>query len=92
MADCYAEYDLPPLEIEALLRDVVGEGGWQNFLRRLQASLAGTTLRVTQLDFEWVVRNYLLFIDEKAEWRNGGWQQRVPKQLREDAVDFATAA
>lgn len=83
----YAVYALTDEEIERLMRMIEGKGGWQCLLRRLQDSLVGTELRVSAHDFEWLCRNWRLLVEDE-----GGWQQRIPQQLRKDAIEFAMYA
>ncbi len=67
---------------------VMGEGGWQTFLRRLQLHVnkERKTLTLTNREFNWMVRNIELILDF-----NGGWQRRIPEECKMDALDFATS-
>jgi hypothetical protein len=80
----YAVYKLTDDEKERLMREVNGRGGIQTFLIRLQKSVEGDTLSVSQRDFEWLSRNWEFLMRD-----DGGWQQRIPKEFRDDALEFA---
>ena len=86
MSNSFGIYDLSQTEVDQLMRPIVGQGGWQSYLRRLQKSMRGVQLHVSEEDFNWVSDHARLFIDG-----NGGWQRRVPKMLKDDALDFATS-
>lgn len=77
------EYILTQSEVEALMRPIKGEGGWQSLLLALQAGLHSDILYVDDKSYKRVAR-YLSNSDpDNRDW--GGWQQRIPQDLRLEA-------
>lgn len=64
------EITLEPHDVELLLRPVVGRGGWQSLLRRLQKNIDGRTLRLDERDTATLLK-YIL------SYGSGGWQDRL---------------
>ena len=64
------EITLEPQDVELLLRPVVGKGGWQTLLRRLQKQIDGRTLRLDERDTATLLK-YIL------SYGSGGWQDRL---------------
>lgn len=61
---------LEPDELERLNRPVVGEGGFQRLLRRLQQGIDGDTLTVTAADLERIA-------PYREAGNGGGFQDRL---------------
>lgn len=66
---------LSSLELGSLLRPVVGDGGFQTLLRKLQTQVDPRTrvLRITSDDHEKMTRY-------KEEYGPGGFQDRIPER------------
>lgn len=77
-------YVLDQKEIDRLGTPVVGYGGMQSFLRRLQKSRRGNILSVSDTDFDRTC-SYL-----QKMGLQGGWQNQIPAQLRDEALDVIT--
>lgn len=73
---------LSPPEMSSLLRPVVGDGGFQTLLRKLQAQVDPGTriLRITSDDHEKMTRY-------KEEYGPGGFQDRIPERYWGGEVD-----
>ncbi len=56
---------------DRLRKPVVGEGGFQSLLRRLQRCLHGNTLVITDPDLIERMNRY------RADYGSGGWQGRL---------------
>ncbi len=80
-------YTLENVEVKRLLKKIEGEGGMQTLLRSLRKSLKANVLTVSEKDFDKICR----YLGNKTFGVQGGWQERVPKALREDAtLELAT--
>ena len=77
-------YTLSDDEVSRLKKWVVGVGGMQTYLRRLQNCLNGNTLTVSPHDLDMTCR----YIEKMGD--DGGWQKQIPSKLREDALDVLT--
>jgi hypothetical protein len=64
-----------------LLKPVVGQGGWQSLLRRLQRQLDGSVLSLTPADVQRIGRY-------RERYGSGGWQGRLAF-LRRVSLDSA---
>lgn len=73
---------LSPSELASLLRPIVGDGGFQTLLRKLQGQVdrASGILRVSSSDHEKMIRY-------KREYGLGGFQDRIPERYWGDADD-----
>jgi hypothetical protein len=77
--------DLSELEMEALHRPVVGSGGFQSLLRRLQGNLLGRTLLIDLDDVERVLRY-------ASQYGEGGFQGRLRTALVRDITKIVQVA
>lgn len=73
---------LSPSELGSLLRTVVGNGGFQTLLRKLQTQVDPRTriLRITLDDHEKMTRY-------KEEYGPGGFQDRIPERYWRGETD-----
>ena len=78
-------YALSGEEIERILLPINGQGGMQNYLKRLQQSLDGNLLTVSDRLFG----TTCCYIERMG--CEGGWQYRIPRRLMDDALDDITA-
>ena len=69
-------------EVTLLLKPVVGQGGWQSLLRRLQRQLEGSVLVLGPADVQKIVRY-------RERYGSGGWQGRLGFLRR---ISFDSAA
>jgi hypothetical protein len=66
---------LSPIELSRIRRPVRGRGGFQVFLRKLQAQLDGDVLELSEADVERLVRY-------SFEYGEGGFQERTKPAAR----------
>jgi hypothetical protein len=64
------EIHLAPEDLDLLMRPVIGRGGWQSLLRKLQRQTHNGVLKLTADDSHRLLR-YLL------SYGSGGWQERL---------------
>ena len=77
-----SDFRLSSSELGALLRPVIGEGGFQILLRKLQQQVDPRTriLRIASDDHEKMIRY-------KAEYGPGGFQGRIPERYWRRVTD-----